>query len=208
MQTARKRVDFKCINCKNLIKNKLICDIKTQGLSCPICKDSLSIGEKIMYQILKLNNIDFEFDKTTYFSKGTRYDFIVKDSIIIEMHGLQHYKNTGFEKLGGRDYKQEQINDLYKKELAISNGYKYFSIDCRISEYNYIIENIIDSGIIELLNLEVTSFNKVDLTTSLIIKCWELYFDKKYSKTKISKILSINVNTVSQYIKIKKQMKL
>jgi len=205
MQTARKRLDFKCVKCNTPVLNKMVCDVKTQKLSCPVCLDNFSIGEKIVYQILSLNNIDFEFDRATHFSEKRRYDFIVNNSIIIETHGLQHYKNTGFERLGGRTLEEEIKNDEHKKNLAIKNNYAYYVINCKNSDYLYIINNFKNSGLMEILDIDEKSFSKIDLESSIITSCWEL-LDANFKKYEIAKILHIGVNRVTKYAKLRKHL--
>ena len=79
---------------------------------------------------MKNNNLikDYELEKTI---GNKRYDgYIPFFEIIIEMHGEQHYKQSGW----GKNIRDEQENDKYKKRLAFENGItedKYIEIDCR-----------------------------------------------------------------------------
>lgn len=204
MQCSGKKTYFKCTKCNNTIQKK-ISEVKTSGLSCPKCSDSISIGEKIVYQLLKLNKIDFIHDSKTNFSRDRRYDFILeKYKIIIEVHGLQHYKLTGFHKLTGKSFEDEIQNDLLKKTLALENGYKYIEINASKSDFTSIKNDIVSSILIDLIQIDVTTFDKIDLNYSTVIECWNM-FDKGMSKREIARQLKIARNTVARYIKLKEQ---
>ena len=92
-----------------------------------------------------------------------RYDFYFKkdnEEYIIETHGMQHYKESGF----NRSLEEEQINDKNKKELALNNGIKprnYIVIDCRYSGLEYIKNSIINSRLSELFNLNEIDWIKI-----------------------------------------------
>ena len=73
----------------------------------------------------------------------------------METHGKQHYED-GFKGCGGRTLEEEQQNDKNKYELAIKNGIKqqnYIVIDCSKSDLEFIKNNIINSRLNELFNL-------------------------------------------------------
>ena len=90
---SNKIVKMKCPYCGEE-KYMRIADLYKQGFACPRCSDGIPIGERIMYIILKENNINFikeyEFPNTRY-----KYDFYIKDfNMIIETNGKQHYEET------------------------------------------------------------------------------------------------------------------
>ena len=96
-----------------------------------------------MYQLLTNNSISFLYNKSTYFSGRLKYDFIVQEKdLIIEMHGLQHYKDTGFHKMNGKDANQEFKNDTLKREIALNNGYNnYKNVSCETVKFKLDYEN-------------------------------------------------------------------
>lgn len=80
-----------------------------KGRRCPVCR--ASSGEKLIYSILKLVGVyfDFEFDVTDVdYNRRYRFDFHVGNNIFIEYDGIYHYKqvdvfNESLQKAKGRD---------------------------------------------------------------------------------------------------------
>lgn len=159
---SSKSIDFKCPKCENKIQNKTIRDVSLYGLSCDDCSDKKSYGEKLMYCILSYLNLDFKFDKKLEWSNNKRYDFIIDNlNLIIEVHGRQHY-GKGFESIGGKTLKEEQINDSIKKDLALNNGFvNYIVIDARNSNFNFIKNNILNSELNKLLDLHLINWEDI-----------------------------------------------
>jgi len=137
-----KKVDFVC-GCGKIIKDKTVHTVVRRGLSCPECSDGISYPEKFMFNLLDQLDIDFESQKIFNWSENKRYDFYIpKYDCIIETHGLQHYKHTGFD----RTLEEEQRNDDLKEKLAKENGIEnYIVIDCRKSEMEWIKNKVLDS---------------------------------------------------------------
>ena len=126
---------------------------KNKSIGC-VCGDKISYPEKVMSHVLNIiepNYISQLSSKDFEWCNKYRYDFYLPTyNSIIEVHGEQHYRHTGFK----RTVKEEQENDRLKKELALNNGIdNYIIIDCRKSEINYIKNNI--------LKFRDFSFNKV-----------------------------------------------
>lgn len=202
------RVNWKCPDCSDTIYNKTINNVKERGLNCGICTDSLSFGEKMMYLLLKLNNIKFKYDQTTKFSNNKRYDFIIEDCrMIIETHGRQHSEDTGFSKMDGRTLEEEQENDRYKEELARENGVEhYIAIDTRYDDFEYVKNNIINSELMSLLQLDIGTFNNIDMSHSLSNECWTLWNINKMKKKDIAQKVGLHAGTVARYIKLREQL--
>ena len=167
------RVDWKCPSCGEIIKDKTIKDINQYGLSCPMCSDGFSFSEKVVYYLLKQLDVYFEKEKTFTWTNNKRYDFYIPSlNTIIELHGMQHY-NGGFERVGGRNLEEEQSNDQYKYELAIQNSIKpenYIVIDCRKSEIEFIKENILNSRLAEIFDLNKVDWDECNLNSQKPMK--------------------------------------
>jgi len=204
---SNEKADFRCPFCNNNVGKKVINNIyKSLKVPCP-CNDGISFPEKFMFNVLTQLNVKFDFQKCFKWSKseknGTRpYDFYLIDySIIVETHGNQHYKR-GFETIGGRTLEEEQENDKIKKELACENGItKYIEIYCRVSETNFIKNNIMNSE----LNL-LFDFSKIEwykcfefALNSLVKKACDLYNEEKSPK-EICDILKLSKNTINRYL--------
>lgn len=128
------------------------------GMSC-FCKKGISYPNRFMYSLLSYYNIEFQREYHPKWSGNKFYDFYIPSKrIIIEMHGKQHYSNE-FGRISGsaRTLTDEQNNDKYKKEIAKKNGiYKYFIINSSISNFDYIKDNVIQSRLLDLLDINIT----------------------------------------------------
>ena len=208
-QRSNKKVNWKCPNCGEIIKNKCINSIFTNGLSCPKCSDGVKYPEKFMYNLLKQLDIDFEYQlshlkfnwcKNDNDNYNIRYDFYIPSlNCIIETHGLQHYDESG----RGRSLSEEKSNDIFKEKLAKENGItKYIIIDCRKSDLEFIKNNILNSQINYLFNLSNIDWLKIDkqCQKSLVQTACELWNSGTYSTLEISKLIKLNRSTIIGYL--------
>lgn len=172
-------------------------------------KDGFSTPEKFMFNLLKYINIDFIWQLSKKHKKwcdNKRYDFYFKfneKEYIIEVHGGQHY-NGGFKTLGGKDEKEEKENDLYKYNLAISNGISpenYIVIDCRKSYLSWIRNNILNSKLNEIFNLSDIEWDLIYINSleDIIFKVNDLY-NMNHGVIEISNKLKISRDTVREYL--------
>ena len=116
-----------------------------------------SLAERLFLGLMKccikqniIEDFDEEVSKRRFkWLDYKRYDFWFKTNdkeFIVELHGSQHYENSGFFKSGSnRSCSFEKSNDEFKRKLAYANGFDsktYFEIDCRKSDIDYILNNI------------------------------------------------------------------
>ena len=158
----------------------------------------LSIRRKQNNNLIK----DYELEKTI---ENKRYDgFIPEYNILIEMHGEQHYRQMG----KGKSLQEEQKNDKYKKQLALSLGFeeqKYLQIDCRKSNFDFIKDNILSSDLGNIFDLSSINWSRIDseivedTIMEDIIKLWNEGYCNKEIREKL-KIKS--KTTVKKYLKI------
>ena len=165
---SHKRVLLKCPQC-GYEKEMIIHNLYKNGFSCSQCCDGISYPEKFMFNLLKQLRVDFIYQYSKTNSKWCnkyRYDFnfnLNNEEYIIETHGEQHYEE-GFSRYGGQTLEQIQENDKNKYNLAIENGIKpenYIVIDCRKSDLEFIKNNIINSKLNEIFNLDNIDWNKI-----------------------------------------------
>jgi len=204
MQASGKPVDWKCPSCGEIIKSKSIASVKRRGLSCPSCSDGISYTEKFMYNLLKELNVKFVKELTSKnfnWISDKRYDFYIPSlNMIIETHGGQHSDDKGFESIGGKTAEEEKENDKYKRELALQNGIKhYIELDCRKSNMEYIKNSIINSKLVEMLDLSDVDWKHIALQSekSLVIdvcNIWNkgLSLGEIVSKTMLSHCTILN----------------
>ena len=209
-QSSNKRVNWKCPECDNIIKNKIISMINSNGLSCPKCSDKISYPEKFVFNILQqlLNNdFTYQLSKTTFkWCNNYKYDFYFKinnEKYVLETHGIQHYEESP----RGRNLEEEQENDKLKKELAITNGIKednYIVIDCRYSILEWIKEHILKSKLNELFNLNNINWLECNkyACSSLVKKVCEIKKNNSnITTTNIGNIFKLDRNTIREYLK-------
>lgn len=161
--SSGKKIKVKCPNCgkeKYMVLNKIY---TRKSISC-ICKSKISYPEKFMVELLDQLNLKYIKEYTPKWSNYRRYDFYLPDhNIIIETHGKQHYTQYGFKSLGGKTLEEEQKNDEYKKTLALENKINdYIVIDCRKSKLEWIKENILNSELSDILNLDDIDWSKCE----------------------------------------------
>ena len=147
-----------CPECGVVKSNPVyICTLnRTHSIGCE-CSDKISYPEKFMiafFDQLKICYI-YQFTKTyADWCSNYKYDFAsILHKCIIEVHGCGHYSENNFSKLGGRTLKEEQCNDIQKKDNALRNGIKnYIVIDARYSESEWIKNSIMNSELPKLFN--------------------------------------------------------
>lgn len=143
----------------SLTKNKIIIICKKHGeflqtpnshlhkCECPYC--NISKGEDEVEKFLIKNNInyirEYKFDNCINIktNKKLPFDFYIPEhNIIIEYHGEQHYKKTGyFEKRAG-GLEGLQYRDKTKKEFCLLNNIMYIEISYKeFNNINQILTN-------------------------------------------------------------------
>lgn len=200
---SNKTLDMKCPLCGYEKKMKIETLVE-QGFGCKLCGTKRSFAERTMDSFLNFINVKYETEKVFDWSDNKRYDFYIKEnSLIIEMHGAQHYRSTGFSYFGGRTLAEEQENDKNKIKLAENNGIKnYISIDCSNTDFKFVINNIINSNIINVLDVCLSDIDIEKIIKNIkhnndLIDICEMY-KSGTSTREISKELNINISTVER----------
>ena len=215
-----------CPDCGRVKNKKMkICTIhKSHSMFCS-CNDGTSIGEKAMFNILEQLGVNFEHHKTFDWSKSVQvdnpklcgnkeYDFyfiLNNEQFLIETHGNQHYEE-GFGRIKSnkkaRTLKEEVENDKNKKELALINGIlekNYIVIDCRKSELNFIIDNIINNDklnkLFDMDNIKINRTKEFAVSSRVkeVCELWNTIHDIQII-CKITKLTS--PTTIRKYLKV------
>lgn len=157
---SRASADFICPDCGRKY-NKPVANVGAAKTLACVCGDGVSYPNKYMFSLLEQLDIEFEREKSFFWSNAKKYDFYIENGgnkIIIEMNGEQHYSKPINPK--ARTLEEEQENDRYKRKIAFENGIdKYFSINCSESDGDFIKNNIIKSGLLESLNVSEEQIN-------------------------------------------------
>lgn len=190
------------------------------GYKCSRCGDSSSYCNKFVYCFLKqiktIRDIEIYSEKSFDWSRGLgdkrsrrSYDFFVTTGdkqIIIEAHGEQHYTG-GFEHYGGRTLQEEQENDVFKYNLAMSHGFtddSYIVLDCRESKMNFIKNSIMNSVLPTIFNFSCEDINwneceKYACNNLVRIAC-DLWNSGVHNTMEISRLMCKSHSTVSVYL--------
>lgn len=182
-------------------------DLRISGISCQVCKDSVSIPNKFIRNIILLKqNIleDFKFEYhpkwAIYYNSLYKYDvyFIYKEkSYIIEMNGLQHKTN----KWGGKEIKN---NDEIKKKLAKENGIDYYiEIESYESTLNYLRNNFNQTILKDIFILTEEEWKQIGLrmNRSILVEICKYYNDNPGLKIQqIADYFHIHHTTVTKYL--------
>ena len=159
-KTSNQKIVPVCPHCKKTSsKPKKISSIYTDKTIGCICGDGISYPEKFLSSLLLQLKIFVEHQYSPIWSQCKRYDFYVPFlNTIIETHGSQHYKNSGFS-----TYENQYENDLLKFDLSVINGIEHYVVlDCRHSNPDWIKNSIMSSKLPELLGFKEEDIDWVE----------------------------------------------
>jgi very-short-patch-repair endonuclease len=137
---------FNCDKCLNQFEMRLS-HVTSSFAWCNLCNNKTE--HKLYKELINYYNITRQFKINWCINKKTNkyypYDFAIENlHIIIELDGLQHFKQVG----KWKSPKITKINDIYKIKCANENGYSIIRIlqnDVFYNKYNWLeelIENI------------------------------------------------------------------
>ena len=204
LKSSNDRTDWVCPNCNFIITNKTFAQVYYRGLACKRCGDGISYPEKVMRAVLEQSGLVFEMHKVFKWSNSKEYDFYLPDySIIIETHGSQHYEKS-FERMGAMTLKEVQLNDEYKKDLALNNDIKkYIVIDCRESDFNYIYKNIEVSELNKIIDFNIVDKDVVikNSITNYLIESCQMWNSGIKDVNLIASKMKLSSYTIASYLK-------
>lgn len=205
-ENSKEHTWFLCPDCHSRLY-KSIATVRANGLKCNICSDGFSYPNKLMSQILIQLNVTFITEYSPNWISPRRYDFyfcINNNQYIIEMDGgLGHGK-----RLYSTDTKtlQESLEIDYEKDnYAKKHGINVIRIDCTKSDIQYIKNNIINSELNQIFNLENIDWIKCDILSrqSNLLKVCQLYAKYPFlSYKEMCKIFNMCEDTIRKYIQI------
>lgn len=147
---SNKKVLLKCPNCEHIFKSTPN-NLTYNGFNCKMCSTGMSVGEKTMLSLAKINEIEVVKEKTfkdlkTNNNKLYRFDFYLPNyNTIIEIHGEQHYKvsdTSPWTKL-----QITQSRDNIKEKYCKDNKINFIKIDNRNNDIDSVIKGIEKSNI-------------------------------------------------------------
>lgn len=205
---SSKKIYWICPNCHSDILSSAS-QVYQIGLKCPRCSDGISYPNKFIYHFLDQLNIEFTRE---YRIENLRYDVKIDNTnYIIEMDGGFHFNNNN---MTGETILDIQTKDMKKSKLAEQYGFKVVRIDARVSSCEYIKNSILQSELIDLLNIstDIQNIDWIDIDkksqNSIFYTVVQLYNDGYTSYDNISQKLNIKLNptTIYNYIKRGQQL--
>lgn len=208
LPSSTKKIDMKCPYCGNIIRKQISVLYNLHSLGCT-CGDSVSVPEKYVYALLKSLKIEFIWQASkkvlSWIDNNIKYDFYLpKYNYIIETHGGQHYIKQN--RHNCRTLEEEQMNDNYKQSLAINNGVKkYIVIDCRDSHANRMKDNILNSNLLQALNIDLGTIDWqycLEKCTTNLVKDVCNYYNNHLdtSVTEMANVFKLNRSTIRNFL--------
>lgn len=202
-KNSNQKVNWKCPDCDEIIKNKKISNINKEGLSCPKCGDKLPYPEKFVFNFLQQLNIDFTYQYNPEWIKPKRYDFyfeLNRQRYIVETDGDWHNKDNN---ISGQTKEDSKYIDDMKNKLAREHNIEVIRIDCKKSELEWIKEYILHSKLNNLFDLSKIDWLQCHkfACNNLVKKVCNLWNNEVYSTKKISEIMKLNRTTIIKYLK-------
>ena len=200
---SNQKVQLKCPECGKEKWMKLD-NLSKQGFSCDRCSDGISYPEKFVSNLFNQLNIkyqkQFKFEGFNYM-----YDFYLPQyNVIIEVHGSQHYQDSGW-----TTYKEQHENDLCKYDLAVLNGYEYnknfFIINARKTSVQYLQDSIKQSKLFTQFDLTNIDWKQIDMKSQKslkidVCKYWNEHKNENLTTTNLEKVFGINRATIVNYL--------
>lgn len=195
-------VKLQCPDCSTA-KHMRLNNLVRSGFNCLVCSDGCSYPEKFMSGLLR--QLSVEFTKEYTLDNGeTRYDFyLVKHNCIVEVHGGQHY--IGHRHPSWNSFEEEQVNDKYKMDLALSKGIEhYIVIDARESNPQWMKQSVLKSNLPQLLCFGEGSVNWDDVAIyserSLVKEVCDYFNEHGGNAYVIARIFNISRVTAYRYL--------
>lgn len=205
---SSKKVEVVCPDCGRKKKIMISNLAKRKSIGCT-CQDNFSYPNKFIFAfILQFENLlDSEpiREFNPEWANGRLYDLyfeIDKNAYVIEMDGAFHNKIHSKSNLTLEDIKKI---DREKDEMLIKHNIKMIRIDSNESNVNYLKEQITNSCLSDLFNLEDVNWNKCDeYALNNLVKEISKYHAKhdNLSAFDISKIFHISDTTARRYLHI------
>lgn len=179
----------------------------THGFSCSICRDGISLPNKVLRAfILQNKNLlqDFDFEWSPDWAKPYYYDgyFKINDfEYVIEMHGQQHYSQGTW--YTNKAYEKQVYRDNEKRRLAIINNIVEIEVPCLKSDIVYLTEQIRNSELSKIFNMESINWDDIyEVAFTPIVKVVADYHNEGRTIKEIMDLTKLCYKTVQKYIKL------
>lgn len=202
---SNKKVLLKCLDCGSP-KEMIVSNLTYNGFNCNICSDSISYPNKflrgLLLQLPKIENIIYEY--SPQWANRKKYDGYFEynnQKYIIEMDGAWHKQDNN---MSGVSAQQSQRTDREKDYLAIKNNHNIIRIDCCKSSCDYIKNNIKNSLLNELFDLNKINWDKCDefATHNIVRDVCSFYKEHNTPVRELVKIFKLSKSAITKYLNI------
>ena len=199
---SNKEVIFKCPDCGNL-RNLKITDVTRYKFVCNVCGDKISYPNKFGRSLLQqLPIANFKTEWKPKWAIPYCYDNYFEynnKSYILEMDGMWHYKDN---KLSGKTYEESKKIDDYKDSLALERDIIVIRIDSRYSDKEYIINQIKNSLLSSIFNLDLVDWDKCEenANKSITREICNYYNEHKLTLKKLEEIFNIGSGSIRRML--------
>lgn len=188
-------------------KTGTVSTLYSNGFSCPVCKDGISMPNKMIREVIKQCKDQVDFYKFEYgpdWLNGKSYDAyfeIGNLKVAIEMQGPQHFGAIGI--YPESTYLSYVKRDEEKRIASKENGVVEIEILSLISDLEYQKEEILKSELCKYLDLSIVDWDKIfyDVSNPIIDKVVKLY-EQGLGTFQIHEQIDICQKTVTKYLKI------
>ena len=177
-------------------------EVSNSGVLCPYCSKWKSYPNNFMKNILNQLDVEYISEYCPDWIKPKRFDFYIPHlNIIIEMDGgLGHGHKSFMGKITPEESKKiDNLKDLWAKQHSID----VVRIDCQHSKHDYIKNNICNSKLNTVFNLDNIDWDLIEKHSvkSILFSISE-EMNNKSTLEDICQKLDLCKSTVRKYAKI------
>lgn len=203
------KIEVVCPNCGNKKIIQIIKINKNHSISCT-CGDGYSYPEKFIYSMLKQLDIKFITQYSPEYLENKRNDFyLINYNIVIEADGKLGHEGGYTHSKSDKTLEECVEIDKWKEEQNLKHGIKTIRINCFESNIEYIKNNILNSELNKIFNLNNINWNKCEeFALGNLVKevCdyWREHREingENVTTVSVGQIFGIASSTISSYLK-------
>lgn len=193
----------RCKYCNSIVEKTRMAWMNANAKGCSFCSDGISYPNKFIRTFISQLPIEsYCYEYSAEWTKTKKYDvFFICDNLeyVVEMDGIQHFRDSEWSL-----FETQNKNDLEKDKLARDNNVTMIRIDARLSELDYIKNNILNSKFANLFDLTEIDWIKChkNAVSSLVVEVSKYYEENNHPLTsEVSEHFHIPGNRILSYLK-------
>lgn len=193
---SKKKILLKCPLC-SVERNVSGRSLNLYGFSCKVCSMNYSYPELFFAAYLETKKLNYDYQVKMKNSRR-KIDFYLKDlNIFVETNGIIHYEKQ-YGSSWKDSYERTKESDKEKRKYAKKEGKKLIELDCRNSNFYFILNNINNTKELpNITNEDIPKIKKIikdknQKNTDDIIRM----YSKGYSCEKIGRYFNVSETMV------------